>query len=391
MYNPTTILTNLKALIPKDRLKELIELYETDKYIKNFSTENLLTTLLVAHIKKWDSLREISTGLNTHSKTLYHIGMSKAPPKSTIADANARINSKVFESLFYEIVNETLSTFVKKNKKIKEAIKLIDSSTIELCLNIFDWATYRKQKGAIKLHTTLDLDSGIPEFVYITEGRVADIKAENLKKSNLSDSMFVMDRAYQSFELFNEIDKLGGYFLVRLKKRIKYEVIGQHKCQGEGITKDYQIRLTSDNTYPKYSKDLRLIEYYDSEEERYYQYITNCKKYAATTLVQLYIKRWQVELFFKWIKQNLKIKSFFGTSENAVKNQIWIALIYFVLLKYIEFQTNYSKGILTLSRVIREAIFMHFEIIDILKVKNRSELVRIRGKPQQFKLFNNLG
>lgn len=350
---------------------------------------SVLTTILAAQIRKWSSLREIETGLATNTKALYHIGLTKPPPRSTIADANTRIASAVFESLFYEIVENTLATFVKRNSSIKEAVKLIDSTTIKLCLALFDWAKYKQQKGAIKIHTTLDLSAGIPDFIHITDGKIPDIKAENIKKTNLADSMYVVDRGYQDFSFLADIDDIGGYFLIRLKKRIKYEVIGQHKLQGQGVTKDFQIRLTSDSTYPKYSKDLRLIEYYDSEKKETYRYITNCKKYAAITLVQLYIKRWQVELFFKWLKQNLKIKTFFGTSKNAVLNQIWIALIYFVLLKYIEFQTNYKKGLLTLSRIIRESLFMHFTIIDILKANSGSQLVRIRGNPQQLNLFQD--
>ena len=389
MNNPTTVLSNFKQLLPKQRLQELVDFHNTDKFTKSFTTENLLTTMLAAQIRKWTSLREIETGLATNSKALYHIGVSKPPPRTTIADANARIDSSVFESLFYEIVDNTLATFVRKHSNIKEEVKLIDSTTINLCLELFDWAKYRKQKGAIKIHTTLDLESGIPEFIHITNGKIPDIKAQNVDKHRLADSMYVVDRGYQDFSFFKDIDDIGGYFLIRLKKRIKYEVIGQHRVQGNGVTKDSQIRLTSDHTYPKYSKDLRMIEYYDSEKKEYYRYITNCKKYAAGTLVQLYIKRWQVELFFKWLKQNLKIKTFFGTSRNAVKNQIWTALIYFVLLKYIEFQTNYKKGILTLSRIIRESLFLHFTLIDILQAESGSQLVRIRGKPRQLNLLTN--
>lgn len=387
MYNPTTVLNNFKQLIPTQRFKELINFYQTDKYTKSFSTDNLFTILLTSQIRKWNSLREIETGMEAKSKILYHIGYSKCPPRSTIAEANKRIESSVYESLFYGIVNNTLAVFIHKNSKIKEAVKIIDSTTINLCLKLFDWAKYRKQKGAIKIHTTLDLGAGIPEFIHITNGKVPDIKSENVNKSHLADSMYVIDRGYQDFSFLKAIDDVQGYFLIRFKKGIKFEVIGQHRIQGVGVTKDQKIRLTSDNTYPKYSKDLRLIEYYDQEKNEVYRYITNCRKYSASTLVQLYIKRWQVELFFKWLKQNLKIKSFLGTSQNAVKNQIWVALIYFVLLKYIEYQTNYKKGLLTLSRMIRESLFMHLTIVDILKANSRSELTRIRGKPSQLSLF----
>lgn len=390
MNNITTVFSDLKHLIPNQKLSELVEFYQTNKFVKVFTTQNLLTTMFAAQIRGWKSLREIETGLTTHSKVLYHVGLSKPPARSTIAEANERIDSKVFESLFYEIVSNTIQNVVKKDSSLKEAVKIIDSTTIDLCLTLFDWAKYRTQKGAIKIHTTLDLELGIPEFVHITNGRIPDIKSENLSNHNLSDSMYVVDRGYQDFSFLNRIKEVGGYFLIRLKKGIKYEVTGQHKIQGQGITKDWSIRLIGDFTYPKYKECLRLIEYHDETKNVDYQYITNCKKYSATTLVQLYIKRWQVELFFKWIKQNLKIKTFFGTSLNAVKNQIWIALIYFVLLKYIEFQTNYDKGLLVLSRILRESIFLKFTIIDILKVESESQLKKIRGKPLQLGLFVNI-
>lgn len=377
MNHPTTVLANIKQFIPQNKLQSLVDQYNSDKYSKSFKTQDLLLTMLTAQAKGWESLREIETGFATYSNLLYHLGLSSPPAKSTISDANYRIPNQVFESIFYTLVKSVLPKIKTNKNHLNQAIKIIDSSLIELCITIFDWAKYMRRKGAIKLHLTLDLDSLIPEVVNISTGNTADIKSKNITESKFSDSIYILDRAYHDFDLFSKINKAGGYFVTRRRRCFKYEVIGQHRIQHKNILKDYKIRLTGDYSYPRYQRDLRLVEYYDEERDRTYRFLTNSFSYSAITICWLYKKRWEVEIFFKWIKQNLRIKTFFGTSENAVKTQIWIALIYYVLLRYIIYQCNYKGGILKLSRIIRETLFMRVTLVDILKAQNISQIRRV--------------
>lgn len=388
MTNFTTVLSNINTLLPLDTLSKHSKALQTDKYCKSFTTNNLFLTLLTAQARQWASLRDIETGFAQYSNTLYHLGLRSVPHKSTVSDANCRIESTVFQNVFLDLVARTLQYSGNIPKSFKRVVKVIDSSIVELTLSLFDWARFRTTKGAIKIHAVYNLSCQIPEIVSITNGNVADVKSPLFKANlNYPDSIVIFDRGYHDFALYDMIDKQHGVFVTRLKKGIRYELIGQHKCFDKKIISDQTIRLISDVTYNKYSKDLRLIEY-TSEDGKYYRFLTNDFRYSALTIANLYKKRWQIELFFKWIKQHLKIKTFFGTSRNAVMNQIWVALIYYTLIKYVMFQCNFKKGALELSRILRENLFNRGTIIDFLKADVRSNITQSTNSLYATNLFN---
>ena len=258
----------------------------------------------------------------------------------------------------------------KHKFKFKNPLYTLDTTVIDLCLSLFPWAKFRKTKGALKLHTLLDHRGTIPSFLVITDAAQHDVKvAKELHLPISSDSILIVDKAYIDFNWLYSLNEKKIYFVTRAKDNMKYEIIGQHTMsKNKNIVGDHVIVLSGALSSKKYPKELRLVTYYDEEEERTFQFITNNFYLSASTIAAIYKARWQIEIFFKWIKQNLKIKTFLGTSKNAVLTQIWTAMIYYLLLAYIKYQTKYRYSLLHFTRVIRECLFKKVDIIDLLNL-----------------------
>jgi hypothetical protein len=342
--------------------------------------------ILYSQITQKDSLRDIVTGLSTHVSRWYHLGITGIH-KSTLSDANAKRDYRIFEGLFYHLLTRCKNLTPKHKFRFKNPLYTIDASTIDLCLSVFPWAKFRTTKGAIKLHCLYDHSGALPTFLTVTDGKRHDVRVVKDNTFPLSpDSIISVDKAYIDYTWLHSLDEQGVWFVTRAKSNIDYAVVGQHPISGKGVLSDERISLQGQLTKAKYSKELRLIRYYDEEREKMLTFLTNNFKLAATTIAQIYKSRWQIELFFKWIKQNLKIKSFLGTSKNAVLTQIWVAMCYYLLLTYIKYQTKYSFSLLQLSRVIREMLFERNALIDILTLK--PDRLKMRGEePLQGVLF----
>jgi IS4 transposase len=293
----------------------------------------------------------------------------------------------MFEGLFYHLLARCKNLTPKHKFRFKNPLYTIDASTIDLCLSVFPWAKFRTTKGAIKLHCLYDHSGALPTFLTITDGKKHDVRVVKDNTFPLSpDSIVSIDKAYIDYKWLNSLDEQRVWFVTRAKTNIDYAVVGQHPISSKRVLSDERIALQGVQTRSKYSKELRLIRYYDEERQKTLTFLTNNFKLAATTIAQIYKSRWQIELFFKWIKQNLKIKSFLGTSKNAVMTQIWVAMCYYLLLTYIKYQTKYSFSLLQLSRVIREMLFERKALIDILTLK--PDRLKMRGEePLQGVLF----
>jgi hypothetical protein len=381
-----TIFSELLKLCPRYHFDKAVEQYQGDRYVKTFTTWQQFMAILYSQITQKDSLRDIVTGLSAHGARWYHLGFTGIH-KSTLSDANAKRDYRIFEGLFYHLLARCKNLTPKHKFRFKNPLYTIDASTIDLCLSVFPWAKFRTTKGAIKLHCLYDHSGALPTFLTVTDGKRHDVR---VVKDNpfplLPDSIISVDKAYIDYTWLNSLDEQGVWFVTRAKSNIDYVVIGQHQISGKGVFSDEQISLQGQMTKAKYSKELRLIMYYDEEKEKMLTFLTNNFKLAATTIAQIYKSRWQIELFFKWIKQNLKIKSFLGTSKNAVLTQIWVAMCYYLLLTYIKYQTKYSFSLLYLSRVIREMLFERKALIDILTLK--PDRLKMRGEePLQGALF----
>ncbi len=381
-----TIFSELLKLCPRYQFDKAVERYQGDRYVKTFTTWQQFITMVYSQVKRKDSLRDIESGLWTQSARWYHMGLGSVR-RSTLADANNQRDYRVFEDLFYHILSRCQGLTPKHKLRFKNPLYSIDSTTIDLCLSVFPWARFRKTKGAIKMHCLYDHSGALPSFMVVTDGKRHDVRVVKENSFPLSpDSIVSVDKAYIDYNWLKSLDNNGVFFVTRAKRNINCTVTGQHRPASKGVRKDETISLNGPRTSKLYPKELRLIEYHDDDTGKTLVFLTNNFKLAASTIAQIYKSRWQIELFFKWIKQNLKIKSFLGTSKNAVMTQVWVAMCYYLLLVYIKYQTKYANSLLELSRVIRETLFDRKTLIDILTLRPE-RILSVQEEPRQGVLF----
>ena len=389
MYVHTnTIFHQLLHFIPRDRFERFVGQHGGDRYAKTLSTWNQLAVLLYAQATGKDSLREIETGLLAQQQSWHHLGL-KTAARSTLSDANNRRSYEMFKKLFMELHERCKGlTPGSREFRFKNPLYALDSTTVMLCLSVFDWAHYSKQKGALKLHTLLDLRSSIPEIVVDTTGKGSDVgTGRTMNLSSLQKgSIIVMDRGYCDYALWQKLGTQGLFFVTRPHPvSAVMTVLGQHADPdlARGVLKDEIIRI---GTYPRaalHPEPLRLVTFYDKEKHETYQFLTNNWKLSGATIASIYKHRWDIEVFFKWVKQHLKIKTFLGTSHNAVLTQVWVALIYYLLLTYIKFQTRFTKSLLELTRMVKETLLIRRPLIDLLSLSTKTMArLTMRDGPQ---------
>ena len=336
------------------------------------------TAMMFAQLGGLCSLRDVTQQFEGQSRRLYHLGL-RAVRRSTLADANAKRSAGFFEAIFQAQYARCAALAPKKKFHFQNKLYSFDSSVIDLCLSVFPWAKFRRTKGGIKLHTLLDHDGYIPAFVDITNAKVADVTPARLLKLP-AGSVIVMDRAYVDFSLFSELHARGIHFVTRLKKGMRYRVVERRESdRAQGVTSDQTIQFTGAKA-KNCPMALRRVGYRDAESGTHYFFLTNVFDLAAKTIADIYKERWQVELFFKWIKQNLKIKSFLGTSKNAVMTQIWIALITLLIIAYYKFMTTLSYSFSQILKLVRLNLFVKRNLMDLFKpeLNTRSEQVGIQ-------------
>ena len=290
--------------------------------------------------------------------------------RSHFSYMNKKRDYRVFKDLFTHMLVEFQKRLPKARFQFGNPLKILDSTTIPLCLSLFPWARYRKRKGALKIHTMLDGDHTLPVLMDITEGRVSDIKkARKMSESLSPDSILTMDLGYIDYEWLCELHLRHITFVTRSKRNMNFDDLGQHvEPHEKGVISDRIILLSGCNSFKKYPHRMRRVTFYDDETKKQLVFITNNFLLSAQKIAEIYKRRWDIENFFKWIKQNLKIKTFLGTSENAVLIQVWTAMIYFLILKFIQLQTKYSFSMLNLTRVICSTLFKNVHLITLLNV-----------------------
>lgn len=385
-----TVFSQLMQLICRYRFKKCVDRHDGDRYTKKFSCWQQLLVLLFAQAKGLSSLRDIEISLRSRLRNWYHIGLETVA-RSTLADANTTRDADIYKEVFYSMLEKCQQLAPKHRFKFKNPLYTFDSTLISVCLSICPWAKYRKKKGAFKLHTILDHDGYLPTFMVLTDGRTHDINV--VKKPaygfpNLPpDSILLVDRAYIDYEWLYSLTKNKLFFVTRTKINMKYTVLGQQEPpENKGVISDCHVRL--DNYYQgrDYPDPLRLVTVSDPDTGEQITFMTNNFSFDAITIAELYKSRWQIEIFFKWIKQNLKIKSFLGTSENAVMTQIWAAMIYYLLLSFIKFQTKCQHSLHELTRIVSELLLDNVHLIDIIGVSFIS-YIKVKQKELQLSLF----
>lgn len=361
-----TLFAQAIGKLPKEKIRKIIRESGTDKHCKGYDTWSQFVSMMFSQFSNCDSVRDISNGLNSANGNLNHLGIARAPSKSTIAYRNAHRNSKVFRDIYYATFQHfgQQSLWQRSKFRFKAPIKLLDSSMVSLTLSLYDWAHYTTTKGAIKMHTLLDYDTLLPEFVTISTGKCTDDKA-SFDIPIAPHSVVVADRGYCNFELLNDWDSKHVLFVVRHRDNLLYEPIRelalpQHAAQNVLI--DEIIKLKGAKTSLKYPKRLRRIAIWNEEHEFTLQLLTNNMQLAASTIAELYKSRWQIEIFFRNLKQLLRIKSFIGTSRNAVETQIWTALTTMLLLCWLKHTARYKWGLANLVVSLRLNTFTKIDL-----------------------------
>lgn len=327
----STVLGNLLSHFPRSEFETAVRKHGSDKGVRVLSSFDLFKTLVYGQITSAFSVREIESSLSAHASQLYRSGM-KPVSRSTLCDALEKRSPAVFEDTFQALVAKARVLSGKANRRFKNPLKIIDASTIELCLTRFDWAKFRSTKGAVKVHLRLDGDHFFPDQVQMTSGAVHEVK-QMADLSQESGAIYVMDRGYVDFKRLYDINLSGSVFVTRMKENCQYDLTRPRSFSAtKPVRFDQQIRLSSERGAKDYPGMLRRVAYHDDETGKDYAFLTNDLDRPAQEIADIYKARWQVELFFRWIKQNLKIKTFWGTSQNAVFTQIWVALIVFMLL-----------------------------------------------------------
>lgn len=361
-----TLFSQIISKLDRIKFLKLVNEKQTDKHQKGYNSWTHLVAMLFGQFAKSQSIRDISNGLRSATGNLNHLGIQKAPSKSSISYQNKNRNWELFREYYYQLLGSLgqQAGFKQVKFRIKSKIFFLDATTISLCLSIFDWAKYKTAKGAVKMHTLLDFDGNLPSYVNITDGKTADNKGA-YEIPLLKNSVIVADRFYNDFYLLNLWDSKGVYFVVRHKENIQYTVIKENELpenRHQHILTDQIIELKNTLSKEKYPKKLRRVAIWDDVNKQVIELITNQIDWTANTIGELYKSRWNVEIFFRDIKQLLHIKSFIGTSQNAVMIQIWSALITILILKALKALAKFEWHLSNLVAFIRLNIFVKINL-----------------------------
>jgi hypothetical protein len=344
----------------------LVLKFGAERYAKGFASWTQLVAMLFSQLARADSLREICNGLACCEGRLVHVGLDRSPSRSTLSYANEHRPAKMFEELFFKVLgrfrNHEMLGEKKHSFRFKNRLLSLDSTTITLCLSLFPWADYRRAKGGVKLHVLLNHEDYLPEFAILTDARQHDIKAARQVPLRRG-SIVVADRGYNDFALFGQWCSEGIFWVTRMKEGTTYTVEEFRDLpQGNRILADQVIRLSSTAAESKCPDPLRRIVVWDDDQQREIVILTNHLKFGATTLAEIYRERWQIELFFKALKQNLKVKTFVGTTENALRIQIWTALLALLLLKWLHFLSSAGWSLSNLASLLRLNLFTYRDL-----------------------------
>ena len=388
MYKGQTVFTQIMNPLLKHSFTKYVNKYKGNYKVRSFSCWEQFLVMSFAKLTYRESLRDIESCLRAMNKKLYHMGITSKISRSTLAKANENRDWRIYHDFTMVLIKTAKDLYANEKlfRELDETIYALDSSTIDLCLTLFPWAKYKKTKSAIKLHTLLDLQNNIPSFIYITDGSVHDVNILDFLVTEVG-AYYVMDKGYIDFQRLYIINNENAYFVSRAKTNMKFRRIYSNKVdKNTGVICDQTITLTTPKTKEKYPNKLRRIKYFNSELNRKFVFITNNFSLTAITIANLYKQRWQIELFFKWIKQHLRIKSFYGTSFNAVKTQIWIAVSTFVLLAIIKKRLNIEQSLYTFLKVISISIFEKTPILQLFDDNNY--INNNDYDPNQLFLFN---
>jgi len=388
MNQGQTIFSQIMSYIPKHRFDCCVKKYRGSYKVQSFSCWEQFLVMAFAQLTYRESLRDIETCLRAMQNKLYHIGIQSKISRSTLAYANQNRDWRIYAEFAYILIElaKELYRDDKFFKELDETVYALDSTTIDLCLSLFPWAKFRKTKSAIKIHTLLNLQNNIPSFFSITDGSVHDVNILDVLITEIG-AFYVIDKGYIDFERLYKLNINSAYFVTRAKENLQFKRVYSHQVdKSSGLICDQSIFLTGFYPSKDYPEKIRRIKYFDSESNRRLVFLTNNFCLSAITIANLYKQRWQIELFFKWIKQNLKIKSFYGNSANAVKTQVCIAISVYVLLAIIKKKLKLEHSLYTFLQLVSISIFEKTPIISMFS--DSDYINEIDYNHNQLSLFN---
>ncbi|MBU2498185.1 MAG: IS4 family transposase [Proteobacteria bacterium] len=389
MYSGRLVFSQLIDFLPMHRFRQCVNRYDGNRHMKSFSCFDQFLCMAFAQLSYRESLRDIESCLRAMQNKLYHLGIRSHVSRSTLADANEKRDWRIFADFAQVLIGIARELYSNDEfgVELDETVYALDSSTIDLCLSVFPWAKFRKTKAAIKMHTLLDLRGSIPSFVSITHGKVHDVKVLD-RLIPEPGAIYVMDRAYLDFERLYLLNQCMAFFVIRSKKNtLMRRLYSREIDKTTGLRCDQTIVLTGIKTRKQYPDRLRRVKYFDEEKARSFSFISNNFIVPALVIAELYRCRWQVELFFKWIKQNLRIKAFYGTSENAVKTQIWIAVSVYVLVAIVKKQMRlHDLSLYTILQILSVTLFEKEPLFQVLESARYTNMARPRST--QLELFD---
>ena len=361
-----TVFSQLLKLIPRHEFETLAKQHHTGRSFRTASRWSQFVTMAMAQLAGRNSLRDIVENISAQAHRLYHLGSAKLS-RSNLSRINDGKPYGLYEALFGKLLHRCQGVVPGHGLRFSNPLYSLDASTIDLCLSVFPWADFRTTKGAVKLHVGLNHSGYLPEFVTVTEGKTHDVIVGRTLEFP-KGSIVAVDKGYNDYTWYNELTDKGIFFVTRLKSNAKYRTVSRRPVlKSKGLNSDQTIEFTGTQTAKKCPAQLRRIGYRDAETGKRYVFLTNNFELAAKTIADIYKARWQVELFFKWIKQNLKIKSFVGTGKNAVMTQIWIALCIYLLLAFLKFQSKLKKSTQQILRLLQLNLFEKRDLMGLLR------------------------
>lgn len=382
------VFAQLVSFMDSFKFLRIVKKYEGDKYVKSFSCWNQLLTMMFGQLTNRESLRDLIVATEAHSGKLYHLGMGKSVTRSNLSKANEQRDYRIFEEFAYFMIDETRRKRQTAIFNLGGSVYAFDSTTIDLCLAVFDWAKFRSKKGGIKVHTLYDIEAQVPAFLHITTASVHDSKA--MPQIPLEENAYyIFDRGYNDFGQLYRINTIGACFVIRAKNNVKYRVLSWKRRMPPGVLSDSIIEFTVYKSSKVYPEKLRRVVYRDEESGVVYTYLTNDLESSALVIANLYKNRWSVELFFKWVKQHLKIKKFWGTSENAVRIQIYCAIITYCLVAIMQHDMKLERSVYEVLQILGISLTDKTPLRDLFDKKNINDVNVLNGS-SELNLFNLL-
>ena len=368
MNSGKTIFSQLVEFLPSYEFRQCINRYRGHYKIKSFSCWDQFLCMAFAQLTYRESLRDIQACLRGNQQKLYHMGFRGNVSRNTLAHANQVRDWRIYADFAHVLIGHARMLYANEDfgLELKQTVYAFDATTIDLCLSLFPWALFRQHKGAIKLHTLMDLRGSIPTLIFVTHGQVHEV---NLLDELMVEpgAIYIFDRGYLDFARLYKIHRAGAFFIIRAKSNFRFRRLYSQKAdKAKGVQADQVIELHGFYARQDYPDRLRRIRYYDAEKKKRLIFLTNHFTLSAFTIAELFRCRWKIELFFKWLKQHLRIKAFYGTSENAVKTQIWIAISVYVLVAIVKKKLNLTPSLYTMLQILSVSLFEKTPLLQLL-------------------------